>query len=136
MVNNTSKINSQFLSNDIKMKELHLELEPNEKILDCIKEGFKKYNISKGEVINCEGFIKNFSLNYFQKSSLKNVKIINEKKIIMGIGEFKYNFIDDKIYGRLRIAYKDYNKVFDGILLNGKAGKSFKIIIRYLEDRL
>ena len=122
-----------FDKDKIRFKELELEFEDNDDILANIKDAFNQYNISKGEVIKVEGYIKNFSLNYFQRSSLKNIQIIEPKKIVKAQGEFKYDFINKSLFGRIRIVYENNGKRFDGILLRGRATEGLKIKIRFME---
>ena len=116
-----------------KLKNLYLILEENDSILDSIKTAFREKKISKGTIIKIEGYIKNFTLNYFQRSSLKNIQVIEPKKIIKSTGEFKYDFVDDRLFGRLRLILKKDNKNIDGIFIKGKAVEGLKIIIQFLE---
>jgi len=128
-------INSQmFDPNKIKMKEMELILDQNDDILECIKLTMKQNNISKANVITFEGNVLSLSVNYFENSSLKNVKYFEPHEIIRGLGELKYDFIKDSIFGRVRIIYKHKDKSFDGILMAGKASDGFKIVFTYLHQ--
>jgi hypothetical protein len=124
-----------FNSENSKMREMELTLEQNDDILDCIRLTMKENNIHKANVTAFEGPVLSLSVNYFENSSLKNVKYFEPHKITRGLGELKYDFIKDSIFGRVRINYIHKEKTFDGILMTGKASDGFKIVLTYLESK-
>jgi len=132
----TNNVNSEMYDpTKIKQKELELTLDENDDVLDCIKQAMRENNIHHANVVTFEGKVLNFSVNYFENSTLKNVKYFEPHEIVKGLGELKYDFIKDFIFGRVRIIYKHKDKNFDGILMSGKALSGFKIILTYLEQK-
>lgn len=129
-------IASEFFDpNKCKMKEIEIILDENDDILDCIKIAMKENNIRMADIILFEGDVINFSVNYFEKGSLKNVKFFEPHKITKGLGQFKYDYIKDAIFGRVRIIYLHKDKTFDGILMSGKAKNGFKITLSFMEQK-
>ncbi len=131
MTNLDSKIINK---EDIKIKEIDIVLDENDDILNCIKQVIKENNITEVDIINFEGEVINFSVNYFEKGSLKNVKYFEPHMITKGMGQFKYDYIKDSLFGRIRINYTHIGKNFDGILMSGKAKDGFKITLKYMEQ--
>lgn len=131
----SNNLNSEMYDpNKTKMKEMELILDQNDDILECIKLTMKQNNIGKANVIVFEGKVQSLSVNYFENSSLKNVKYFEPHEIVRGLGELKYDFIKDSTFGRVRIIYKHKDKSFDGILMAGKASDGFRIVFTYLEQ--
>jgi hypothetical protein len=124
-----------FDPNKSQMKEIDIILDENDDILDCIKLSMKENNIMMADIVLFEGEVINFSVNYFERGSLKNVKFFEPHTITKGIGQFKYDYIKDSIFGRVRIIYLHKEKTFDGILMSGKAKDGFKITLSYLEQK-
>ena len=122
-----------FDKNKFKMKDLELIFDDNENVLEGIQKAMYEHTISKAEVIGFEGKIRNISINYFQKSSMKNIQIIESKEVVKAKGEFQLDFTRNTIFGRVRIMYKDMGKTFEGILVKAKAVDGLKITLRYLE---
>lgn len=136
MSTNTNNLNSEmFDPNKIKMKEMEVILDQNDDVLESLKQVMKENNINKINVTSFEGKVQSLSVNYFENSSLKNVKYFEQHDIVRGLGELKYDFIKDSVFGRIRIIYKHKDKTFDGILMSGKASDGFKIVFTYLEQK-
>jgi hypothetical protein len=126
-------VDSAFYTAKTKIKELILIFDENDDIIEGIQEGMKTRQVSKATIEKASGYIKNFTLNYFQGSSLKNIQIQDEKKIMKSSGEFKYDFAHNKLFGRMRMLLKEGEKTQEGILIKGKAGEKLRIRLRYLE---
>ena len=135
MPSNNNLNSEMFDPNKTKMREMEIILDQNDDLLDSIKITMKQNNITKANVTVFEGKVQSLSVNYFENSSLKNVKYFEPHEIVRGLGELKYDFIKDSIFGRVRIIYKHKDKTFDGILMAGKASDGFKIIFTYLEQQ-
>ena len=126
-------MDSQYFDNNkFQMNEMELIFDDNDNVLDGIKQAMYEHNISKAEIVGFKGKIRNISLNYFQKSSMKSIQIIEDKEVIRASGEFKFDFVRNTNFGRIRIMYKDEGKTFEGILVKAKAVDGLKITLRYL----
>ncbi len=127
-------VNSEmFDPSKSKVKEIELTLDENDDVLDCIKQTMKDNGIHHCNVVAFEGKMNNLNVNCFENSTLRSNKYMEPKEIVKGNGEFKYDIIGDRLFGRVRIIYKHKDKNFDGILMAGKAAEGFKIVMTYLE---
>jgi len=132
----TSSVNSQFFDpNKIKQKEMVIELDQNDDVLECIKQVMKENTISQANITSFEGKVSSLSVNYFENGSLKNLKYFEPHDVVRGFGELKYDYIKDGIFGRVRIVFIHKGKSFDGILMSAKAISGFKICFTYLEQK-
>lgn len=123
-----------FDSNKLKMKEMEIELDQNDDILECLKQVMKENNVHQANVTIFQGNVLSLSVNYFENSTLKNVKYFEPHEITRGLGELKYDFIKDSVFGRVRINYIHKGKTFDGILMTAKASEGFKIAFTFLQQ--
>ncbi len=131
----TNAMNSEmFDPNKSKMREMEIELDQNDDVLDCLKQVMKENNIHQANVIGFTGNVLSLGVNYFENSTLKNVKYFEPHEITRGLGELKYDFIKDSVFGRVRINYIHKGKTFDGILMNAKAIAGFKIVFSFLQQ--
>lgn len=124
---------SKLYTGKAEPKDLIIELEENEPILISIKKAMKVNNVYAAKVLSVKGSIKNFKVNYFEKSSLKTVYIFEPCEVVNCSGEFKYDLSQDQLFGRARIKYKQKGKVFDGILMSGFSCSGLEIILRFYE---
>jgi hypothetical protein len=124
---------SKFYNGKAEPKELVITLEENDPILISIKDALKENNVFTAELITMKGSIKNFKVNYFEKSSLKTISIFDSCEVVKCSGEFKYDLGPDKLFGRARINYRHKDKVFDGILNSGFACDGLEITLRFYE---
>jgi len=127
------KLDSEYLTN-ANMKDLEIVLDEGDDILKCIKIAMKQNNISKADIIEMTGKIKEFTVNYFIRTNLKAVDIEEPKEIFKADGEFKYEFARDHMFGRIRLLYNDQGKTFEGRLQKGKAVQDLKLVLRYMES--
>lgn len=127
-------VNSEmFDPSKSKVREMELILDENDDLLDCIKQTMKTNGLHRCNVISLEGKMNNLNVNCFENSSLRSNKYLEPHEILKGNGEFKYDVIQDRIFGRVRIIYRHKEKSYDGIVMGGKAADGFKIVISYLE---
>jgi predicted DNA-binding protein with PD1-like motif len=128
-------MDSEFFNRDkVKIKDLVLVLDDGDNILDCIKQGMIENHVSKAEIIGFEGSIKNATVSYFQRSTMRNVELNDTKKVVKANGDFKMDFADNhRVFGRIRLIYLENDKTFEGILVRGHAAGELKITLQYME---
>ncbi len=124
---------SQLYNVTAQPKELVIALNENDPILTSIKDAMKENNVYTAELVGMKGSIKNFRVNYFEKSSLKTISIFESCEVVKCSGEFKYDLGPDKLFGRGRINYRQKAKVFDGILASGFGCEGLEITLRFYE---
>jgi len=120
-----------FNNNQVTFKEIELEFDENDDILKNVKIAMKENEISKAEIIEFKGFVKDTTINYVQGGTLKSTQHEGEREVLKGTGEFKLDYKDNSMFGRIRMQYIENGKHFDGILAKGVAGKELKLKMRF-----
>jgi hypothetical protein len=124
---------SKFYKGKAEPKELVIVLDENDPILISIKDAMKANNVYTAEIVSMKGCIKNFKINYFEKSSLKTITVFEPCEVVKCSGEFKFDLGPDQLFGRARLNYRQKDKVFDGILMSGFGCSGLEVTLRFYE---
>ena len=126
----TSLQGSQIFQGKGSQKNLVLELSENESIIESIKQGMAENKISRAEVKDMQGKIKEVTVNFMLGSKFKS-KEMNEAKVNGASGH--YELKTNSFFGNLHIVIEDSGKLNAFTLVKAKAVESLKIMLSFIE---
>ncbi|PIN84959.1 MAG: hypothetical protein COV47_04695 [Candidatus Diapherotrites archaeon CG11_big_fil_rev_8_21_14_0_20_37_9] len=110
-------------------KNLVLELEEDESILTCIKQGMEQNNLEQVNVETIEGRMKECLINYFERNSFKS-SVLKDVDILIASGSFKSSY--SELFGSMKIVTNE-KPPMQGTFVRGKASEGLKITLSFIE---
>ncbi len=120
---------SVIIREPIKKNFLTLVFDEGDDIYSCIKEGMIQNNVKKCSVVDCSGFLKNGTINCFDRNNYKKIDFL-DKEISKASGEFK--LFPKEFSGLLKILTRE-KKPLSGTLSKGTASQNLELKFIYFE---
>ncbi|HZX20566.1 MAG TPA: hypothetical protein VFF13_06150 [archaeon] len=110
-------------------KNMVLELENGDGILESIKSAMIDNNVSEVKIEGAEGVCDEIFINYFERSQYKSSNLKNAR-VILASGNYKLSY--GELYGTMKIVTGE-KPPMQGTVVRGKAKDGFKITLSFVE---
>ncbi|MFH1751532.1 MAG: DUF296 domain-containing protein [archaeon] len=111
-------------------KELCVQLENDENVLDCVHQVIKENNLKECTLKSINGFLDSLKLNYFQGNTFAVKELHSPVKAISCSGTLR--LIAGEINGDIKVSVMFGAKLLSGTLVKARAFNDLTIVLGFM----